>query len=207
MFSLSLPLSPALFTRVRLYFWNASGIPEFTILSSSSLLHITSWLLSLVPIWSLFCRPQTFNTFPLPTNIIQALYPGSQIFSLPSPNLHFSSQNSERLKNLSLGMDFRSHLVYPSIHSISTKWSCLTSVPSSRSFAYYGSDMFMTISSLCECFFTSALFILELCYCLLRHLHPCLCSSHHSRSGWVATTAMKNDCCTQIMTPASRIVL
>lgn len=113
--SLSLPsLSfSLLLISIGLHFWNASDIPELIILPSSSILHTR--FICLAPIWSLLCWPQTFNIFPLPANLIQALYPTSQVFSQPGPNLHFSSQHSEELKNFSLRINFTSHLVYLSI--------------------------------------------------------------------------------------------
>lgn len=82
---------------------------------SSPILHITTRLISFLPTWSFLCRPKTFVIFPISPSLIQALHPNSHIFSQPGPNLHCSSQHSEGLKNLSLAMDFRSHLVYPPI--------------------------------------------------------------------------------------------
>lgn len=199
MFFPSIPFS-LLLSSLRSYFWNASDIPKFIIFLASSILHITTWFISLVPIWSLLWRFKTFNIFTLPTNLIQALHLNSQIISQPGPSLQFSSQHSEGLKSLSLGMHFRSHLVYPSIMCMnpSQHFNAVVMSHFCSQFQELGllqsSLMFMTISGMCVCAFHSCVVYANVMSPFLRHLHLCPCSSHHLRLGSDANTAMKNDC-------------
>lgn len=160
-----------------------------------------------ISIWSLLCRPQTFSIFSLPTHLIQSLHSNSQICSQPGLNLHFSLRRSVGLKNLSLGKDLRRHL-HESFTNIPAKWACLTSVPSSGTFACYTADM-------CSWPFqhmgVRPHFCVFVCADVMfsssetPSLSPMSMLSFTSGSDSAST--MKNDCGTQMITPAPGTVL